>query len=1330
MEQFFKDPVLVPVEHDPFVGPPLALTAPTTAPQREVWAASQMSSDASCSYNESVSLELRGELDLDLLNRTMAALVQRHESLRTVFESTGGRMLVLQDMDLAPVVHDLSALPQQERKERMQEIGMELMETPFDLTHGPLFRAAVFTLGAQHHVLRIVAHHIVCDGWSMSILIGDLSKIYAAGGDAAQAGLPPAVSASQYAQEMNAFYASDGNEQVKAYWKQLFAGPLPQLDLPTDHPRPWEKTWNAHRIDIGMEPELVDGLKRLGTRFGSSFVTTLMAVYEILLARITGQRDIVVGLPAAGQSDMDMEELVGHCVALLPLRSQIDEERAFSEHLQYRKKALLDAFDHQRFTFSTLLHELKVPRDPGRVPLVPVIFNLDMEMDDRVAFPGIAHTLRSEPRSHEQFELAMNASSSQGRLTLEWSYNTDLFKEETIRGWMKELNILIRAVIADPAIRLRDLIEEGRALSDYPAKDWIGSASEPPHASTIATEFDRIARAHADRPALVQGKRTLTYAEVRDHVDGLANELIAKGAMPGMPIAICAEPGFDLIIGLLAVIRAGGAFVPIDHTYPEARIAYLLSDSAATILLTTKPLLQKFAGFEGTTVAMDHSQPRSASALRPAFQGNTDDPAYMIYTSGSTGEPKGVVVPHRGILRILHDQPFVEFGPSLTSLFNLSISFDACQLTVMGTLLSGGTMVMPASEKPGLGDFVEAIRDHGVNCLFTASGYFKLLVDEHLAELKGLKYLVTGGDAISVPHVRKAFRALGPGVVINVYGPTENSVLCSFYPVMDESWAGSSIPIGKPLGNTLLHVLDAQLRPVRIGQAGELYTGGSGVALGYWKRPELTARHFLPDPFSPIAGALMYRTGDMVRWNEEGELEFSGRVDDQVKIRGYRVELGEVESMLNNMPAVKDKVVVALPSDSGEQRLVLYVVPADLSIAASGANGHQQDAGTTKFLAGLEAHLAAVLPQHMIPSDIMVIASMPLNSSGKPDKKRLPAPSRSMAQMRTEHVAPRNEVEGVLVSIWAKLLGHEQVSVHDNFFEIGGHSLLGIQMFAHVERRLGKRLPIKSLFQAPTIAKLATTIMGPGQPELSGKNLSAIQPKGDRPPFFCVHGDEANIFLPKHLGADQPFYGFFHQGEDGQPIMFKTVKGIAEHFIREMRQVRPHGPYYLGGYSFGGIVSFEMACQLVAAGESVPLVALFNTYSPEESVEITKEEQKIYEPLKQRVMRRLIKYYFGKGQALPPKLRHFNIIDTYGKAIEQYSPSVFPGKLTLIRTKASPGTEDMGWRKLAGAGLDIHLVDGDHYSIVKEPHVRQLAQELRRSIDLTMDTVSTSNGSF
>lgn len=1322
MYKFIPEIRKVPVDFDPFAGPPIALTSPTTEPQREVWAASQMGPEASCSYNESVSLELTGPLDLEVLDRAVQRLTARHEGLRTVYDSTGTRSIVLEQVTIPLEVEDLSGLAPQAASERHATVGDRAMHTAFDLLRGPLFRVIVFRHGPEQHVVRLIGHHIVCDGWSLSVMIGDLSIIYSALLHGREPLLPEAVPYSRYAQAMNCYYRSDTNREVTAYWKQLFAAPVPQVDLPTDRPRTAEKTWNATRIDIELPQPLVAGLKELGTRYGSTLVTTLLAVYEVLIARITGQRDIVVGLPAAGQSDMGMRDLVGHCVSLLPIRSTIDEDLPFQDYLKQRRKGVLDAFDHQRFTFSTLLRELNVPRQPGRVPLVPIIFNLDVEMADRVAFEGITHVFKSDPRAYEQFELAMNASSFSDRLVLEWSFNTDLFDAATVRGWMDELTTLVETVIKDPARRLVDLIEGRTGSTELPPQEWSGTTQALPLDRTVATEFDRIAQQYADRPALVQGDLHLTYAELRDRVDSLAHHLQQQGLVPGMPVALSAMPGFDLLIGLLAIVRAGGAFVPIDHSYPEERLRYLLTNCGADLLLTQRELASSFAGFQGRTVLLDDHRKADVPVARPVFHGDRDTPVYVIYTSGSTGEPKGTVVPHRGVLRTVRDQRFMAFGPELTFLLHLSISFDACQIAVMGALLNGGTLVIPETHQPTLQDLMRTVVRHQVNSMATAGGYYKLMIDEHLDKLRGMRHLMTGGDAISVPHVRKAFRALGPGVLINAYGPTENSMLSTYYTVQSEAHLNGPLPIGRPVNNSTVHVLDERMRPVPIGVKGELYTGGPGVALGYWQRPEQTTERFLPDPFSEEPGALLYRTGDMVRWTPEGELEFIGRVDEQVKIRGFRVELGEVEAALNDLGTVKDKAVSALPDHSGEKRLVLHVVPSDATLPA-GQQG--QDERTDAYIRDVRAHLAQKLPEHMRPMDVVVIRDMPFNANGKPDKKKLPPPDLAATRLRTEHVAPRNELEGILAGIWAKTLHLDQVGVHDNFFEIGGHSLLGIEMLAHVERQLGKKLPVKTMYQSPTVAKLAETINS-DKPQKPWKNLSAIQPKGDRTPFFCVHGDEANIFLPKYLGDDQPFYGFFHQGEDGQPIAFQSVRTIAEHFIREMRQVRPHGPYILGGYSFGGIVAFEMACQLAAMDEAVPLVVLFDTYAPAESVASTKEEDGLYPWVKRGMLRRLIKYYFDRGRILPGKIRHFHIIDTYSKATAEYSPGMFPGKVTLIRTEGSPGTPDMGWKDLARDGVEIHKVPGDHYSIIKEPHVRALAREVRASMDQVLRRPASS----
>ena len=529
------------------------------------------------------------------------------------------------------------------------------------------------------------------------------------------------------------------------------------------------------------------------------------------------------------------------------------------------------------------------------------------------------------------------------------------------------------------------------------------------------------------------------------------------------------------------------------------------------------------------------------------------------------------------------------------------------------------------------------------------------------------------------------------------------------YAIDDESMIKGSVPVGKPINHTRVHVLNEMLQPVAIGQKGELYTGGDGVALGYWNRDDLTATRFIDDPFG-AAGSKLYKTGDIVRWNADGLVEFIGRGDDQVKVRGFRVELGEIENALDGHALLKDRVVLARAPEamsSAEKQLVCYIVPHALQ-------GTLDPEAQERLVGTVREYLRDRLPEHMVPSAFVVMKEFPLNPNGKVDKKALPAPENRTQTMRAQHVAPRDHTERMLAGIWSQLLGVEKIGVHDNFFDLGGHSLIGIQLLALVEQQFHRPFSLKALFQAPTIAEFALLVQESGA-SVQWTNLSPIQPEGERTPFFCVHGDEANYFIPRYLGNDQPFYAFFHQGEDGLAIRFTSVKEIATHFISEMRSVRPRGPYLLSGFSFGGIVAFEMAQQLTAAGEEVALLALLDTYDPKEFMRVMRDEAKWYEGLKKTVMRSLASWFLKRGKPLPPKLRHFYIIDTYDQAIRAYAPKNYSGAITVFKAERSAGANDMGWAQYGH--VDTVTVPGDHYSMIKEPDVRGLVNALGNSID-------------
>ena len=1303
MEKFIPDIKYAPVDFDPFSGEAIERTVPSTEAQREVFIASQMGVEASCAYNESVSLDLKGVLNLPALEAGIGRLAERHEALRGCMSADGTRVIVHARSFIPLQQVDLSRLSSQQRQSELDGMAENDMTTPFDLLNGPVFRASLIKLAPEEHHLRLTGHHVLVDGWSLGILMADISKLYS--------GVPveKVTPFSEFALAVIDHAKSDDHARTERFWLDQFSGTTPRLDLPTDKPRPRVKTYSGSRIDIELDAELTRKLKELATRSGASLVTTLLTCFEMLIHHITGQTDLVVGLPAAGQNDFGMKQLVGHCVNLLALRSRIDEDRPFVEHLKERRSAVLDASDNQKYTFGTLIRKLNVPREAGRVPLVPAVFNVDMNMDDGVAFAGLTHRFISNARRYENFELFLNATGSEKHLTLEWSYNTDLFQEETVRGWMRDLQGIIERAHAAPTQRIATLVAPPQVDKDapLPPKAWNGGLSAYPREAMDAL-FDRMCDRYPDNIAVEIGEKRISYAELRKLVDTLAAELVHRGLDQGDPVGVCLDKSIATQTAMLAILKAGGCYVPFDLSYPEERVRHMLEDAKPRFMLTHEHLLAQLPGSEGRAILLDPlgaaENDSFSTRTAPVRKHDAESPAYILYTSGSTGKPKGVVVPHRGVVRLVRDQNYMRFTSDLVFLQMGNLCFDASTFEIWGALLNGAKLVVQPQQKPTLREVAEVLRKYKITSVLFPTGLFNMLVDEQLDDLRGLKYLVTGGDVMSPTHARKALKALGSGVLVNAYGPTENSVIVTCHNVDSEAQLSTTVPIGKPIANTEAYILDEAMRPVPIGTAGELYAGGDGVALGYWQRPDLTAEKFVPDPFSGRPNARLYRTGDLARWRADGTVEFIGRADNQVKLRGFRIELGEIESAMDNTRRLKDRVVVCREDRPGDKQLVAYLVPKD--------NALPQD----ELIRDVREHLRLTLPAHMLPAAFVVLPAFPLNQSGKVDRKALPKPNHITPTLRAKHVAPRTDAEKQLATIWSAVLDIEDVGAHDNFFDIGGHSLTGIQLLTRVEQHFGKSIPLKNLFIAPTVALMAELIQEK-KALPSFTHLVPVQPNGSRLPIFCVHGDEANNFLPKYLGEDQPFYAISHQGEDGKPIRLTAVEEMAEHFIREIRMVQPNGPYQLSGYSFGGILAYEIAQQLVNAGEEVPVLVFFDTYDPKEYIAVAKREAPLHLPLKVGVVRRMAEFIFGSGHDLPVKLRHTYIIDTYNRAIMNYEVMPYSGRITLLRTSDSTGPVDMGWAGLARGGVDVRSVPGNHYSMVKEPHVAALAEELKRTVD-------------
>ena len=1045
------------VDYDPFVAGPLARVAPTTEPQREVWLADRMGREASLAYNESVLLRLRGALDRRALCDALQDLVDRHESLRATLGPDGEQLCIAERIGLEIPFEDLSALPLPEREARLQAAQRAAVDTPFDLERGPLLRAALLRLGAGDHALLVTAHHIVCDGWSYWVIVRELANRYARHAGTIVPALPPPDSFADYAIDQASPARRADAAADERWWLSRFPGEVPVLDLPADRPRAPSRSYASGREDVALDAGLLADVRALGARRGASVYATLLAGFAALLQRVSGQTAVVIGIPAAGQSQEGHDALVGHAVHLLPLRIDIDPVSSFHQLLDGAKASLLDAYDHQRCTYGQLLGRLRVARDPGRLPLVNVMFNIDQALDGESAkFPGLELEFSSVPRTHENFELFVNAVQTHGALRLECQYNSDLFDGATIARWMQAYATLLRDAVARPdapvaGMRLVDAAAQAELAALQPARSPVDLGR---------TVLDLVAR-EPQRAALRAGDRRCDYAWLEERANRLAHSLRSRGVQRGALVGVMLERTVDLVATLLGVWKAGGAYVPLDPAFPRERLAYMASDARLALLVTDSALAGGVEWPRERTLLLDADAAAIESApatrlARDAQAADAESVAYVLYTSGSTGKPKGVQVPHRAVVNFLASmqrEPGLSADDRLVAVTTLS--FDIAVLELLLPLTVGAEVVLASREQATDGHALAGLLESsGATAMQATPATWRLLLEAGWSGDARFKALV-GGEALPADLAMQLRARCGQ--VWNLYGPTETTVWSTCWKVERPE---EGISIGRPIANTTVWVLDERRQLCPVGVPGELWIGGEGVALGYLNRPELTAERFVADPYSDRAGARLYRTGDRGRWLGNGTLEHLGRLDFQVKVRGYRIELGEVEAQLVSHASVARAVAMVREDRAGDARLVAYVVLAP---------------GALLDEAALRAHLKGSLPEYMVPAHILALAAIPLTPNGKVDRKALPAPD---AMRGGAAAASHSELAGAtqrpLAGVWRELLGLARVGANDNFFDLGGHSLLAMQAIARMERLTGKRLnPRRFIFQ--TLAQVASS---------------------------------------------------------------------------------------------------------------------------------------------------------------------------------------------------------------------------------------------------------------
>ncbi|MEG4226170.1 amino acid adenylation domain-containing protein [Microcoleus sp. N9_B2] len=1333
---------------------------PLSFAQQRMWFLHQLDPESGL-YNIPIALYLVGPLQIATLEQSLIEIVRRHESLRTTFPSVDGDpvQLIAPTLTVTLSVIDLQALPIVKQDAEVQRLALAEANYTFDLTQLPLVRSTLLQLGPESHVLLVTFHHIVFDGWSIGVLMQELSTLYIAWSTGQPSPLPELpLQYADFACWQRQWATESVMETQLRYWKQQLSGCPALLQLPTDRPRPSVQRFRGRTELFQVNPEVAGRLNILSQQSGATLFMTLLSVFAILLSRYSGQENVVIGSPIANRTRGDIESLIGFFVNTLALRIDVSGNPTFAELIERVRDVALDAYTYQDLPFERVVAQLQPDRNASYHPLFQVMFVLQNAPTEQLQLPGVVVTALEIETVTSKFDLLLSLEEGAAGLKGLLEYNTDLFDTPTMTRMVGHFQILLEALATNPRRRISELPLLSAAEQQQLLVDWNHTDTNYPQDACIHELFEAQAEQTPDAVALVFGEQQLTYQQLNSRANQLAHYLQTLGAGPEVLIGVCFDRSLDAIVSLLAVLKAGSAYLPLDPAYPQDRLEFMLSDAALSVLLTQQHLTEKLPDTEAKIVCLEQvrEEINAQSEDNLAHLAQAENLAYVMYTSGSTGKPKGVCVVHRGVVRLVKNTDYASFSAAEVFLQLAPISFDASTLEIWGALLNGAQLVVFPPGTPSLAELGEAIGLYKVTILWLTAGLFHLMVDERIEDLKGLRLLLAGGDVLSVPHVQKLLREAPKCQLINGYGPTENTTFTCCFAIARDSQISNSVPIGRPIANTQVYILDRHLQPVPIGVPGELYAGGAGLARGYLNHPDLTAERFIPNPLIanqedgwknaeersvssllPSANHL-YKTGDLARYLPDGNIEYLGRIDNQVKIRGFRIEIGEIEAVLAGHLDVSQVSVAVQLDASGNKCLAAYVVPGPGKILAANT---------------LRSFLQKRLPDYMIPAGFVFLDALPLNPNGKVDRHALASQkwqSASVAPDQTIAVAPRDKLEFQVKQIWEQVLGINSVGIRDNFFEIGGHSLLAARLLAEVEKVFGKKLPLSAIFQSPTVEQLADILR---EPEWSSPSPSmvVIQPGTGsyKPPLFCIHvlGRGLEFYRPllNHLEQSQAILGLSTQIMDENLAPPNRVEELAAYYIKEMQVFQPHGPYFMLGVSFGGTVAFEIARQLDAKGEKVALLGLLDTYGPDAfknlpqvkrgqramkvlhmtpGVFLRKTQSNLagkVESITNQIWRISSKFYQAIGRPLPIELENFTHRELNEEALRHYVAGVYSGGATIFKAVESAILFDadpaLGWGEVVAGGIEIHEIPSDHLGMLKEPHVRILGEKLQAAVD-------------
>ena len=1056
---------------------------PASFAQQRLWFLDQLIPDNGI-YNVPTVIRLTGSLKLAALEQTFNEIVRRHETLRTTFIVLDGQPLqaIAPSLTIPLCVLDLQELPVDKQEVKAKFIITAEIEHPFDLSSGPLLRVILLVLSKTEHILLLNMHHIICDDWSMGVLIRELGTLYAA---FAQNQPSPLLELplqyADFAHWQREWLQGEVLQTQLAYWREQLNG-ISILHLPTNKPRPAIQSYRGATQFLELPKKLIDALEKLSQQEGVTLFMTLLATFQTLLYRYTHQEDIAVGSPIANRNHSEIEGIIGFFVNSLVLHSNLSGNPTFRELLGRVREVTLGAYSHQDLPFEKLVEELHPERNLSHHPLFQVVFGFQNAPMSALELPGLVPSFINIDLKKTRFDLELHLWKCSEDFRSLWGgnweysegfrgvivYNTDLFYRATINQMLEHFKTLLSAIVVNPEQRITNLPLLSEVELHQVLVEWNNTQADYPQDKCIHQLFEEKVQQYPDSIAVNFANKQLTYQELNTCSNKLAHHLQKIGVGSEVLVGICISQSIEMIIGLLGILKAGGAYVPLDPSYPEERLNFMLEDAQVSVLLTQENLLKHFAGLSNPIISIDKDWKIITQEKEDNLKSdlNSDNLAYIIYTSGSTGKHKGVAVPHKAINRLVCNTNYIKLSPSDKIAQASNTSFDAATFEIWGALLNGAQLVGISKDVTiSPHELALQLREKGINVLFLTTALFQQIVRDVPQAFATLKYFLFGGETVDTRWIKKILQSGAPKHLIHVYGPTENTTFSSYYCV-EELPSATSLPIGIPITNTQIYILDPHLQLVPIGVTGELYMGGEGLAREYLNCTELTAEHFITHPFSNKPKTRLYKTGDLARYLPDGNIEFLGRIDNQVKIRGFRIELSEIEAVLSQHLAVRETVVIAREDVPDDKYLVAYIVPKQEQIPMENVQS---------FASLLRQFLKEKLPEYMVPRAYMVLESLPLTSNGKVDRHALPIPE-TITFHNLDYVAPRSQVEELLAQIWAKVLGKEQVGVHDNFFELGGHSLLATQLTSRIRDTFQIDLPVRNLFEAPTVEQLARCI--------------------------------------------------------------------------------------------------------------------------------------------------------------------------------------------------------------------------------------------------------------